>query len=456
MRKSGGFMMAVRRLARDRRGNFGMMMAVTAPMLALAAGYGLNVAQMATARSHLLNALDSAVTSTARDLTTGAIKEADARETVKAFLYVNGERAFIDPDLISLDKLVVDKTAKTVSAQASVMVDMAFPLFGADDKQKITTRSAAVYSDKTIEIAMMLDVTGSMEKTWKDDKLGDLQKAATNVVDLLLAGQNTRNPRIRMALVPYSNSVNVGAAIAEQAVFVETKSTRGQVHANTDPKAVSRKRPDNCATERKGDHQYTDAGPDVAMVNRDYLLGLYAEAYHTPACRSAPIVPLTADAEKLTDTIDDFVAVGGTAGHIGIQWTWYMLSEKWKDVVGSTAAAAKKNKKKVAKIAILMTDGEFNLSYFDADRVGEVYNPYGKRETRNAATKLCEEMRRDGIEIFTVGFKLDEDKAREVMADCASPDTGSVRHYFDTADGDELNAAFTEIARNIERLALTE
>jgi hypothetical protein len=64
-------------------------------------------------------------------------------------------------------------------------------------------------------------------------------------------------------------------------------------------------------------------------------------------------------------------------------------------------------------------------------------------------------MRKDGIEIFTIGFKLDDDKARDVMADCASPDTGSIRHYFDAATGEELKSAFTEIALNIERLALT-
>ena len=41
------------------------------------------------------------------------------------------------------------------------------------------------------------------------------------------------------------------------------------------------------------------------------------------------------------------------------------------------------------------------------------------------------------------------------MSDCASPDDGPVRHFFDTADGEQLDAAFKEIARNIESLALT-
>lgn len=444
-------------LRRDRRGNFGMMMAVVAPLLALSAGYGLNVAQMTSVRSNLLAALDSAVTSTARDLTTGVIAEKDAREMVEAFLHANGGRAFVDADRITLDSLVVDKARGTVSAEASVLLDVAFPLFGAANQQTITVQSASLYSDKKIEIAMMLDVTGSMEKKGKVDKLGDLQKAATNAVNLLLKNPDVSKPRIRIALVPYANSVNVGSSIAKQAVFVESKaSERKEAPGNTDPKAASTsKRPDNCATERKGDFRYSNRGPEASMVNRDFLIDAYAKNYSTPVCPATPIVPLTGSAKSLTDAIGDFVAVGGTAGHIGVQWTWYMLSEPWKNTLPKEAAPAKQDAARVAKYAILMTDGEFNLGYDGAKDVDELYGNKAKARSMPHAKRLCKEMRDDGIEVFTIGFKLDDNDARDVMKSCASPDSSSVRHYFDTANGDELNAAFLEIARNIERLALT-
>lgn len=167
------------------------------------------------------------------------------------------------------------------------------------------------------------------------------------------------------------------------------------------------------------------------------------------------MVPLTTDQTTLNATIDKFVADGGTAGHIGVQWTWYMLSEHWASVVGSSAAPAKRDPKKVGKYAILMTDGEFNLSYFDVTKAADAYNDKGKKETRESAKKLCEEMRKAGIEIFTIGFKLTDEKARETMRSCASPDTGSIQHYFDTSTGSELDAAFQKIVENLERLALT-
>ena len=452
------FRRTVRRFCRDRRGNYGMMMAALAPLLLLGVGFGINIAQVSTARSNLLAALDSAVTSTARDLTTGVIDENDARATVEAFLLANGQRAFSQGERITLDSIVINKTQKTVTAQASVVVDVAFPLFGAANRQKITTESAAIYSDRKIEVAMMLDLTGSMKKTKTDDKLGDLQKAAKNAVNALLSYNKGADPRVRIALVPYANSVNVGKSIAQASVFVERSAAdRKQAPASNDPKVVlSASRPDNCATERKGDYQYSDRGPTASMVNRDYLLDGFVNQWTTEkTCPDAKIVPLTASRTTLEEAIDDFEATGGTGGHIGVQWTWYMLSEHWASVVGSSAAPAKRDPKKVGKYAILMTDGEFNLSYFDVTKAADAYNDKGKKETRESAKKLCEEMRKAGIEIFTIGFKLTDEKARETMRSCASPDTGSIQHYFDTSTGSELDAAFQKIVENLERLALT-
>src|SRR5690606_11454063 len=112
--------------------------------------------------------------------------------------------------------------------------------------------------------------------------------------------------------------------------------------------------------------------------NRSYLMGEYARDYNSRPCPRAEMVPLTADADRLLGVIDSFEAEGGTAGHIGIQWAWYMLSEKWKNVLPAASAPARHDPEEVAKIAILMTDGEFNLSYFDISRASQAYNDAGK------------------------------------------------------------------------------
>ncbi|WP_378947116.1 hypothetical protein [Mesorhizobium sp. ANAO-SY3R2] len=457
MRRLRNLVQAARDLAGDASGNFAILGGLTVSMLAMAAGFGINIAQLYNVKSGLKHAVDAAVTSTARDLTTGKIKAEDADTMVRAFLEANAARLLAPGEKVVLRNVFVDRLAGTVEATADIDVNVYFPLFGTANRQRVTATTASLYSNKKIEVAMMLDVTGSMKATKKTDKIGDLKKAAQNAVDQLLGGQDAANPRVRVSLVPYANSINVGA-LAQSTVFVEQKgSERKQAPGMYDSKLASASpRPDNCATERKGNEQYTDAGPDIAMVNRDYLLTKYAQENSTTTCPAATLMPLTADSAALKASIKSYVASGGTAGHIGIQWAWYTLSENWGQVMKASERPAKADPKDVTKVAILMTDGEFNLSYFDASTSDEVYNDNGKQAPRTAATTLCKAMRNKGIEIFTVGFQLDNAAAKQTMKDCASPGSGSMKRYFEAATGAELDEAFQAIARNIEQLALTQ
>ncbi|MFD1982336.1 pilus assembly protein TadG-related protein [Mesorhizobium newzealandense] len=451
MRKYGGLVHAVGVFASHRGGNFAVLFGLTASVLALAVGFSVNVSQLYNARSSLQGVVDAAVTSTARDLTTGVTREADANKSVQVFLDANSQAGILQANQIVMDRLIVDRTANTVQADAHVDVALYFPIFSMGDMKRVTASTTALYSDRNIEVAMMLDVTGSMA----GQKIKDLKAAASNAVDSFLGNQDPTRPRVRVSIVPYANSVNTGA-LAASSVFVETNaSQRKQAPGNTSAQAVSA-RPDYCATERKGADQYSDAGPGSSMVNRDYLLSTFAANSRTAACPAAGLVPLTANADALKNVIKDFVASGGTAGHIGVQWTWFMLSENWGSVMKASERPARMDQKRVAKYAILMTDGEFNLSYFDASSVDEVYNDAGKEPTRTAAKTLCAAMRGKGIEIFTIGFDLKEANAEATLKDCASADSGSIKHFYQAATGAELDNAFQAIARNIETLALTK
>lgn len=424
--------------AGDRRGNFAVLTAAIASVVVLSAGFALNIGQVVMTRSNLMNALDSAVTSTARDITTGRLDADDARETVEAFLYANGGTGFASADRIVLQSLDIDPGASTLKASASVDVDMIFPLFGTASARTVSAQSAAVYSDRKIEVAMMLDITGSMSGR----KLKDLKKAATNAVETFLAGNAKTNPRVRVAIVPYADAVNTGALA--NTVHVETRFTEGEPPRLDSPRLAGSMRPDNCATERKGSLQFSDASPYQGMINRDVRLA---------TCPTAALQPLTTDTNRLKKTIRDFRADGFTAGHVGIQWSWYMLSPDWASVLPADSDPLDYGKGKVAKYAILMTDGEFNTAY---SGVAERERTAGGQSSRSRgnAERLCDEMKDAGIEIFTVGFMLTEPGAKAVMKDCASPAKTNA-HYFEAASGEALDAAFQEIARNIERLALT-
>lgn len=468
---------------RDRSGSFAVMMSMVLLVITMSAGYAVNLAQLYNVRSSLRQALDAAVTSTARDISTGRIKAEDAQDWVERFLKANGDPTFMGGDRLVLDQLTVDKAKSTIKVAGHVDVDIYFPLFGLSDQRRVTNVSAAVYSDKQIEVVMMLDVTGSMEKKGKKDKIGDLRTAAKNAVNALLDGQDPGKPRVRVALVPYASGVNVGdlannvyaegASASNLPPVAGSKLLKDKTGKNTLPDFATYKsivagafsRPDACATERKdknGNADLTAAGPETvrkdkngkeyyALVNRDDRMS----GKGMNACPEAKVIPLTADTETLLDSISEFEANGYTAGAIGIQWAYYMLSPEWRTAIKGAALGdgpAAPNSKKLSKVAILMTDGEFNTSFVGDDKVNE---QGGK--ARSAAESLCGNMKAEGIEIFTIGFDLGtgETEAKKVLKNCATKDTSGVKHYHEASTGKDLDDAFQAIIRNMERVALT-
>ncbi|MBN9071887.1 MAG: pilus assembly protein [Rhizobiales bacterium] len=492
-----------KRFAEDRGGNFVVLTGVMLTALCMAVGTAVDVAQSYHLKSSLQTALDAAVTSTARDITLGVIKPEDARKSVEKFLNVNGRAIFSTQGAYTINTLTVDKTARTLDVTAFANVDLAFPFFGVKDP-RVDVGSAAIYSDKQVEVAMMLDVTGSMAKKGTVDKIGDLKKAASNAVHTMLDNQDPKNPRIRVALIPYSSSVNTGDL--SRSVFVEPDK-KGELPSSTtstelppedgskmvkEIKAADGTKDfptyerytaelanalpsdqDKCATERKtldGKPDFSADGPDTlrkdkngklyyALVNRDKNLS----GAGMNRCPDAPIVPLTTDVKALEDSIESFRANGYTAGAIAIQWTSYMLSQSWSNVIknaGLGDGPGASDSKHRSKVAILMTDGQFNTAFAG---VSKNFNGQGATARGNAET-LCSNMKNAGVEIYTIGFDLNDpkmsaterDQAKAVLKACATPDTGSKKHYFEASTGEELDAAFQSIIANNERIALTK
>ena len=91
-------------------------------------------------------------------------------------------------------------------------------------------------------------------------------------------------------------------------------------------------------------------------------------------------------------------------------------------------------KKKPRKIAVLMTDGEYNLHYAS-----------GQGDSTAQARELCTNMKKEGIEIFSIGFMLNAAAARDTMRHCATdPD-----HVFFAENGTQMMEAFRAIAYKI-------
>lgn len=169
------------------------------------------------------------------------------------------------------------------------------------------------------------------------------------------------------------------------------------------------------------------------------------------------ILPLTNDSATLKAKIDGLEAYGATAGVLGTAFSWYLLSPEWKNIwTGQSqpkeyALLTQTNsngKPKLRKIAILMTDGVYNTfrGWKDQD----------KTVLATAAKTMCTAMKAKGIEIYSVGFALNElssaDKATatDMLQSCGT----DIDHFYQSINIDQLQAAFKSIGNKVAQTSV--
>lgn len=164
-------------------------------------------------------------------------------------------------------------------------------------------------------------------------------------------------------------------------------------------------------------------------------------------------MPLTSDKSQLNSLIDSLTANGGTAGHLGSAWAWYLLSPKWSNVWTNDNRPANYDDPDVKKIAILMTDGEYNTQY-DANGLMTSTNNTSplNGSSDNQARSVCTKMKAAGIEVYTVGFALTDSRAIQTLQLCASDASTA----YLAEDGEQLRNVFRDIAIKLSPLHLTQ
>lgn len=445
-----------RRLARfgaAKRGAVSMLFGLLCVVLFLAIGAAVDFGRWLHARTQTIAALDAAVLAAGRTL---QLNRSDARaaiETAKRF-YKENTRSRLDLLEDTIDFAVVeDGNAVTANGAAYIgtpLLNLAgipklqlLKLSGSEfSKAELASGGNAQYN---LEVSLMLDVTGSMAGS----KLADMKAAAKDLVNIVVwkpGGTYTS----RVALAPFSLAVNAGELTSSIAV-----STAKQVKVSDEMMKLTAE----CVTERTGTHAFTDASP-VAKLGRLFSIdGCWP---------SSPIVPLTSDTAKLLAVIDSFSAGKSTSGHLGTAWAWYLLSPNWSGVFpaesrpgsySDLAATSANVSPKLKKIAVLLTDGEYNNQFCDGvpDKASNA-SPRGTCTAANGpsatqARMLCDNMKKAGITVYTVGFELGGQRtAMETLQQCASDPA----KFFNAGSGEELQQAFRTIAIQLSQLHLSQ
>lgn len=423
---------------RDSRGSISILFGLSCIVLFGLIGLALDSSRYYNYLSRMQAALDAAALAGAKLLPDETVDDATLTEIITANFMASMAEAGVKANSLQQPTIKIDRFKNSVEVAGAAQLPATLsPIVSGPKDVDVNLTSKVVFDMKKVELAMVLDITGSM--TW-NNKLEDMKSAAKEVIDELYNGALNEDG-IRIALAPYSASVNAGnLASAVTAVPATTSCRRhGYQWRCANAEGVDQ---DTCVIERQGMNAATDAAP----VGSDKLPNVPTTPYGNYVCPSATVLPLQGKSQKDTvkATVDSYAASGATAGHIGTSWGWYLLSPEWSSVLGSSAPASYDDQE-VTKTMIIMTDGEFNTSYLSGGRTDPVTQ---SNESYERFDQLCNGIKGKGIKVFTVGFDLTNARALNELERCAS---GS-ENFFDAKTGAELKKAFKDIAKKLNTL----
>lgn len=407
------------------RGAVAILFSFFVLMLMLIVGIAIDTSRSINARMQASQALDAATLAAAKAMNEQGLNDTELLDIAKTVFLANTEQTVAGANFKEV-QISIDRTDNSVSAFVDGTVNATFTKLFNISQIPIQSRSTVSFNIKDIELALMLDTTGSMKED-NGQKLRDLKDAAKDLINILV-GSGSQANKTRIALAPYAGAVNVGP-------YADQISNGASL--------------DGCIVEREND-RFIDDAPTKGKYFRSIEMAniearqLYNSRYKHYRCPKSTIQPLTDNTEILETQIDNLRARGYTAGHLGIGWAWYLVSPLWSNIWPDESRPEAYGKQNLIKAVVLMTDGRFNTAYTG--------NPSNQKDrSYDDADRLCNQMKDNDIIIYSVAFKAPLD-AREALESCAS----ATENYFNAENGAELRQAFRSIAIRLSNIRISE
>jgi Flp pilus assembly protein TadG len=195
---------ARRRFARDQRGNVAILFAAAAVPLVGIMGGAVDITRQQHYRVEIANALDAAAIALVRH---GATSDSDAEAFLARYvgtMVPNGG----EDGMLTIEGYKADKLASGYHVTVNATMKTAFlPLLGMQE-MPIHIESEVQMTGGNYEVALALDNTGSMAE---HDKIGALKDASNHLIDTLYKDSGSAD-RVKMALVPFTTTVNIRGA----------------------------------------------------------------------------------------------------------------------------------------------------------------------------------------------------------------------------------------------------
>jgi Flp pilus assembly protein TadG len=403
------------KFTRDERGAVAILFGIFATVLMVFIGLAVDQARVYHSASKIAAAADAAALAAGRALMDGTMTNAEISALGERYFNLN-MATNSDFANVSRVQVIPNRANSTIEVKVDADVPMTFMRVAGIENVAAPVDTLTTFQASDLELGMALDITGSMGGR----KLAALKTAATDLVDALLPDGDRPN-KVRIGLAPYSAAVQLGPYAADASNSTSV---------------------DGCVRERTGASAYTD--DSIANGGSYRGNGRFADIDLTEGrqgyfCPSAEIVPLTEDRDTLNSSIRSYAASGSTAGHIGAQWAWNLISPNFATLWPSDSEPVAYNDGRTIKAVIIMTDGIFNMAYANGNSSAQ-------------ALSVCSGLGAKGIKVHTVAFEAPA-SAKTMLRNCATRAGGE---FHDAADGDELRQEFLSIANSLNDLRLTQ
>ncbi|GEM_PF-2801764 len=445
-----------RALRKDTQGAVAIVAALALPVLVLGIGGGVDYVRMLDMRTKLQTAADAALLAT---LSHRKLNPRASSASIEAYfqsrIREEFQRRFANKGMeltdISFNLQLTSDGAEMAQGEVQAKANTFFLRLAAINEMSFSVQSEARFSTSRTEVALVLDVTGSMAGA----KIAELKRAATRFVNTIHDRVQNKDPEaFKVALVPFSQYVNVGKqyrnapwidvppdgwrtgtirnncyymrCVAYKWEWKELCWYTGSMDGNR--KRVCRwrkvKRCTNykrykrnpCPSTRQirryiswegcvGSRNYpSNLQPGVGSSQRIPAVMTYQRRITRPEmhyygytwrrnnCPRSPIMRLKNvknEKAQIINQINGLRADGLTYIPAGLIWGWRVLGHGTP--LGDGASDADVRRYNVQKIIVLMTDGENTRAPYHNSR-SYAYKDHGSSDTRYAnqiTTELC-------------------------------------------------------------------
>ena len=207
-RAAAGLKSLTSRFLRQTQGNVAMMFAMALPVLLMITLGAIDIHQASKVKAQLQDALDAAALAAARstftdDVNINKVGLAALKANMPSYF---GEASGDTANFVLLNNRVTGEATVNVKV---LVANVVLPPYGKllDDFLPVSSRSEVLRASRNVEVAMVLDTTGSMGS---GTRISDLRAAAMELVDIVVQAQQTPFYS-RVALAPYDWAVKLDA-----------------------------------------------------------------------------------------------------------------------------------------------------------------------------------------------------------------------------------------------------